>query len=80
MGWREEDLLVPVGVQKVYVTIGEETKCLSEWVERYGVSPSIAYNNYKKGFQGEEIFYSRRKEVFVDINSVTKTTFSYYRA
>jgi hypothetical protein len=73
MGWREEDLLVPVGVHKVFVTIGEETKCLSEWAEMYEVSPSIVYNNYKKGFKGEELFYSRKKEVFFDINGVTKT-------
>ncbi|MEH7084987.1 hypothetical protein V7139_19925 [Neobacillus drentensis] len=71
--WREEELLVPVGVQKVYVTIGEETKCLSEWVRKYGVSISVAYSNYKKGFQGEEIFHSRKKEVIVEINGVTKT-------
>ncbi|MEH7495444.1 hypothetical protein, partial [Neobacillus niacini] len=66
-------LLLPVGVQKVYITVGNQTKTINEWSKEKGLSNTIISKRYKSGIRGEELFAYNRKIIQVEIDGVTNS-------
>ncbi|MDZ5472685.1 hypothetical protein SM124_13180 [Bacillus sp. 31A1R] len=72
-GWKEEDLLLPTGVQKVYITIDGVTQTITEWAKESRLSASVISKRYKEGGRGKDLFGVRQKRLVATINGETKT-------
>ncbi|MEH7181091.1 hypothetical protein [Neobacillus vireti] len=71
--WSEKDLLLPVGVQKVYINVGDETKTIKEWSKEKGISETVISKRYKSGIRGEKLFEYKRKVIQVEIDGAIKS-------
>ncbi|MEH7301897.1 hypothetical protein [Neobacillus drentensis] len=66
--------MVPVGVQKVYITVGNVKKTITEWAKEKGISASVISSRYKNGIRDEELFINiqKQKTIYLEIKGVSK--------